>query len=147
MPLSVPPLRRAIATCGLVALLWACGADDGAGGTAEEYCGLVAANAVALDAPVITSQLDIDAVLLVYGTIAESAPLAVRPEWETLSAALATAAAVDPGDSASVQAAADAARAAEPAARRIADYTADTCGITLSIAPLPTTSAPDTTEP
>jgi hypothetical protein len=145
MPWSDTSLRRACVAAGLTIALMSCG-DDGGAGTAENYCALVEANAAALDAPVIATQLDVDATLALYDAVAERAPLAVRAEWETLRAALRTAAAVSPGDTAAVQAAADAARAAEPAARRAADYTADTCGIKLSIAPPPMTSAP-TTEP
>jgi hypothetical protein len=146
MPWSDSPLRRACVAAAIAVTLVACGSDDGPSGTAEGYCALIEANAAALDAPAIATQFDIDATLALYDAVVEAAPLAVRAEWETLGAALRTAAAVNPGDTASVQAAADAARAAEPAARLVADYTADTCGITLSIAPLPTTSAP-TTEP
>jgi hypothetical protein len=127
---SIGNLRACAVLVGLTGLVVAC-SDDASVSSAEEYCGLVTLNQAALTSPSVATPVDVAATLAVYDELAAAAPLAIAPEWTTLADAVRTASTVVPGDSASVQRAADTARAAEPAARSIIDYTASTCGISL----------------
>jgi len=91
------------------------------------YCEQVRTYLPELNTPVLATPADIDHTLTVYRSIAASAPLAVQQEWETMLAGVETAATVKPNDRASVQKVADTARASEPAANRVIDYTYKKC--------------------
>jgi hypothetical protein len=126
---------RSLLAAAVAALLLAGCSDDAPERSTEAYCGAVQTNAAALASPALATAADVEATLALYRSIAEVAPLAVQPEWEQLLGVVETAATVVPGDQLSAQTVADAARSAEPAARRIADYTRTTCGVALPIAP------------
>ena len=66
-----------------------------------------------------------------WRTVAGAAPIAIQQEWDTMMSAMETAATVDPNDTASVQLVADTARASEPAANRVIDYTFTKCNATI----------------
>jgi hypothetical protein len=144
-----PRLTGCIGACALMVLgLAGCNNDKPA--TLADYCGVVQQNIAAINSPLIATQADIDAVLELYRTIAESAPVAVAAEWETMVASLQVAALVVPGDVDSVADASDAALEAQPAYTRIQQYTQANCGTDIGSPPPPTnpatpTSAPSTT--
>lgn len=105
----------------------------GCGGDTPErsegvYCTVVGDHLDALNHPVLATAGDITAVISTWRDVSAHAPLAVQAEWEVLVNSLATAETVDPADPASVQKVADTARAAEPAATRVVDYTQRLCG-------------------
>lgn len=141
-------VRRSLACAVLLTAVGACSSD--ADRSETSYCTTVGASLVQLNGPAIATTADVDATLRLYRRVADSAPLAVEPEWEVLVASLATAATVDAADPASVQRAADTARAAQPAATRISSYTAERCGLQIgnpvaTTTPSASTPAPETT--
>ena len=88
---------------------------------------------------------DVDLTLELYRSIADQAPV-VEPEWQQLVLNLETASTVDPNDPASLQLAADTARASTAAATRVQEYTSQTCGLQIGQVPaitLPPTTVPD----
>lgn len=141
MPPAVTTVRaRSVAFAGAVSLLVvAC--NDTPPRTAEAYCATVAENLDTLNTPAIATTLDIDDTIAVYRLIADRAPVAVEPEWGVLVANLETAATVVPTDAQSVQRAADTARAAQPAAMRVQDYTVATCALQIGTPPAATAPA------
>lgn len=147
MPTSLarPRSRRASVAaavgslCGLTALaivVGSCG-DDPMQRTEERYCTEVGNHLAQLSSPVLATTADVDAALEAWRTVSRSAPVAVQAEWETVVAAMETAAAVDPNDPASLQRAADQARQSEPAANLILTYTLSKCGAAIGAAPTP----------
>jgi hypothetical protein len=103
---------------------------------------------VQLNQPSLRSGDDITALLATWRTVADAAPLAIQGEWDTVIGAMATAASVNPDDPASVQKVADGARAAEPAANHVIDYTYQKCGATIgNVTPVITTPTGSTTAP
>lgn len=114
---------------GAVALAVAACADDPP--SQAGYCQIVSDNKVRLQTPVIADQAGIDAHIALYDDIAAEAPLSVAAEWTTLAASLRVAAAMDPGDPASVQEAADTARRSQVAADRVRAKTEELCGIVI----------------
>lgn len=118
----------------------------------EAYCGAIGSDLTTLTSPSIVTGADIESVLQVYRTITQGAPVAVQPEWQTVLESLETASTVEPGDTASLQRAADSARRAQPAITRIQQYTQQICGLDIGVPPrttaprtAPTTTAPTTT--
>ena len=91
------------------------------------YCDQVRTYLPELNTPALATAADVQHTLDVYRSIAASAPIAVQQEWETMVAGVETAATVNPSDKASVQKVADTARASEPAANRVIDYTYKKC--------------------
>ncbi|MBI4884355.1 MAG: hypothetical protein HY826_09915, partial [Actinobacteria bacterium] len=81
--------------------------------------------------PVIADAIDIGQLLIAWQEVANSAPLAVEAEWNTMIDAMETAATVDPNDPESVQKVADTARASEQSANRVITYTQQRCGLTI----------------
>ena len=74
--------------------------------------------------------------------MADAAPIEIEAEWNTMMAALQTAVTVDANDPVSVQKVADTARASEPAANRVIDYTFTKCNATIGdVAPVVTVAA------
>jgi hypothetical protein len=122
-------------------VLAACNSDEG--NTGEAYCGTIQENLTALASPAIVTAEDIDLTLELYRSIADRAPAAVEPEWQQLVLNLETASTVDPNDPASLQLAADTARASTSAATRVQEYTSQTCG--LQIGQVPAITLPPTT--
>ena len=110
------------------------------------YCTEVGNGLSALNKPAITTASDIAATLKVWRTVAGSAPIAIAAEWDTMVGAMATAATVNPNDPASMQRVADTARASEPAANRVIDYTYRKCNALIgNVAPLVTNPVTPTT--
>jgi hypothetical protein len=95
------------------------------------YCQVISENVVRLQTPMIADQAGIDAQIRLYDDIAAAAPLSVAPEWTTLADSLRVAAAMDPNDPASVQAAADTARRSQVAADRVRAKTDELCRIVI----------------
>ncbi|MBI4885386.1 MAG: hypothetical protein HY826_15170, partial [Actinobacteria bacterium] len=60
------------------------------------YCGQVASHLTDLNTPVIADAIDIGQLLIAWQEVANSAPLAVEAEWNTMIDAMETAATVDP---------------------------------------------------
>lgn len=130
-------MRRTATLVGLATLsLAACGSDP-MQRTEERYCTEVGDHLADLGSPSIASAADIERVLDAWRTVSRSAPIAVQAEWESVVEALEAASTVDPADPESVQAMADQARAAEPAANLIITYTFTKCGAIIGIAPPP----------
>ena len=124
------PLVLVLAGLGLTAC-----SDAAASRTDERYCTEVGTYLTDLAQPMISTPDDIERVLAVWRRVAASAPLAIEPEWEQVVDSFETAATVVAGDEASLQLAADTARAAEPAADRVITYTQQVCGATIGVAP------------
>lgn len=110
------------------------------------YCTEVGNNLSVLNNPAITTGADITATLKTWRIVAGAAPIAIQVEWDTMVIALATASTVNPDDAASMQKVADTARASEPAANRVIDYTFQKCHATIgNVTPVTaTTVAPGT---
>jgi len=125
-----------------MAALTACSSDPPA--TAGDYCQLVSANLAQLNAPSIVDAAGIQSTAELYRSISAIAPLAVQKEWESMTATVDAAAAVDPNDPASVQKVADMARSSQQAASAISDYTTKVCGLTI-VTPTTTIAVIDTT--
>ncbi|MEQ1873127.1 MAG: hypothetical protein ABL953_05310 [Ilumatobacteraceae bacterium] len=126
-------LVRFIAASAPMVLLAAC--SDGAERTESAYCGQIVQYETALNAPVISTPTDIGLVLAAWRSIAQSAPVAIEPEWNTMVDMMETAVTVDPDDPESMQLVADTARASEPAAERVVSYTQERCGLTIGLTP------------
>lgn len=128
--------------------LTACGSGDDR--SAGRYCTAVGDHLADLNAPTLATQADIDTLLATWRSVARTAPLQVESEWNAVVANLETANTVDPADKASVQKAADTARATEKAASRIISYTYSVCGATIGPTKptkTTTTTAASTTAP
>ena len=121
--------------------------SEGAGRTAEGYCGQIQLHLSALNEPAIDDGADIDDAIEVYRTITAAAPAAVEPEWQQLLTSLETASTVDPADPASVQRVADTARATKPAATKVQQYTQQTCALRIADPPPVTNPVTATTAP
>lgn len=139
--------RAALALVAAPALALAVAACGSSPTRAETYCGEVQTNVAVLESPAIQTQVDIDATLDLYRTLADDAPIAVQPEWQQLVESLQTAATVNPADPASVQLAADTARITESAVVRIQQYTNQICGIAIGNVPPVTDIVTATTLP
>jgi hypothetical protein len=138
--LAFPAIALAITGCS----------DDPEPRSEGRYCTEVGNHLSALNSPTLAVPADIDAMLDEWRTVAGAAPIAIQQEWDTMMSAMETAATVDPNDTASVQLVADTARASEPAANRVIDYTFTKCNATIGavtpVVTVPPTSTP-TTQP
>jgi predicted DNA binding CopG/RHH family protein len=105
---------------------------------------LVGQNLAQLNTPSIGDPAAVDSTTELYESITSIAPLAVKPEWETMTSTVEAASTVDPNNPESVQKVADMARSSQHAAATIADYTSKVCGITLA-APTTTLAVVETT--
>jgi hypothetical protein len=123
--LAAPVALTAAALMAAVSLVACSSASDQR--SEGHYCEQVRTYLPELNTPVIATTVDVQHMLTVYRSIADSAPLAVQQEWETMVAGVETAATVNPTDKVSVQKVADTARSSEPAANRVIDYTYKKC--------------------
>lgn len=114
-------------------LVSACGEDDQRSESA--YCGQISNHLADLNSPLIETSLDIGRVLAAWRAVANAAPVAIKPEWNTMVDAMETAITVDTEDPESLQKVADTARASELAGKRVVSYTQERCGITIGVAP------------
>ena len=106
------------------------------------YCTQVGNHLADLNSPAISQRSDVDRVVGAWRAVANSAPLAIEAEWNTMVVNVETAATVDPSDPASMQLVADTARKSETAANRVIAYTQQKCGALIgSVAPTATTVA------
>ena len=121
--------------------------DDAAQRSEANYCTQVGNHLADLNAPSLATGDDIERVVDAWRAVAQSAPLAIEEEWNTMVANIETASTVDPNDADSMQLVADSARSSEPAASRVIAYTQQRCGALIgSVAPTPTSPAPTATE-
>jgi hypothetical protein len=121
--------------------------DDAAQRSEANYCTQVGNHLADLNAPSLATGDDIERVVDAWRAVAQSAPLAIEEEWNTMVANIETASTVDPNDADSMQLVADSARSSEPAANRVIAYTQQRCGALIgSVAPTPTSPAPTATE-
>ncbi len=118
------------ATCAFVG---AC--SDSEQRSESAYCGQVASHLSDLNSPAISTAGDVGRVLAAWRSVANAAPVAIEPEWNTLVDAIETAITVDTEDPESMQEVADTARASEPASKRVISYTQERCGLTIGVAP------------
>jgi hypothetical protein len=136
--LAFPAIALAVAGCS----------DEPEPRSEGRYCTEVGNHLAALNSPALAAPADIDAMLDEWRTVAGAAPIAIQQEWDTMMNAMETAATVDPNDTASVQLVADTARASEPAANRVIDYTFTKCNATIGevtpVVTVPPTSQPTT---
>ena len=114
-------------------LIAACSA--GAQRSESAYCGQITQYQTQLNSPVISTPTDIGLVLAAWRSVAQSAPVAIESEWNTMVDMMETAVTVDPEDPESMQLVADTARASEPAAERVVSYTQERCGLTIGLTP------------
>jgi len=114
-------------------------AGDAPPATDEQYCATVSASLDQLNAPAIVDSAGIEATAELYRSITAIAPLAVQPEWQTMTSNVEAAATVDPSNPESVQELADMTRSSQHAASTISDYTSKLCGVTIGT---PTTTLP-----
>ncbi len=121
-------MRKLLLTSG-VALLALAACSDKPQGSEATYCTEVGNARDELISPNIGTQADVDQAVVLYRALRDSAPLAIEAEWDTLVASVETAASVVPNDPASVQLAADTARASQQAATRVNEYTRQLCGV------------------
>lgn len=98
--------------------------------SAENFCGQLAKELPALDAPLAEPD-DVGDVVKRYRRLDAITPLAIEAEWRTLTELMELAADVDVADPASRQAVADAAYKAERPARDVAIWVETTCGLTM----------------
>lgn len=123
--------------------LTSCDSDSDSAPAGEgAYCTEVGNHLADLNSPVITSTEDVERVIASWRAVADAAPLAIEAEWATVIASLETAATVDPTDPASLAEVAETARASEPAANRVIDYTFQLCNAAIGgVVPATTTPA------
>ena len=114
-------------------LVGAC--SNGAERSESAYCGQVAEYQTELNSPTISTPTDIGLLLAAWRSVAQSAPVAIEPEWTTMVDMMETAVTVDPEDPESMQLVADTARASETAAKRVVSYTQERCGLTIGLTP------------
>lgn len=107
--------------------LAACSDDDA--GSAERFCGEVAANNDALTAPQLEFSDDIEPLLDLYREIGDLAPLAIQTEWNELVTAYETASTVVPDDAESEQAALAAIYSSESSAAQIDAWLRANCAV------------------
>lgn len=112
-----------------IGLSLGCSSEEGS--DAERFCGEVAADPVALVAPLITDQAQLSATISHYEMLIGLAPIDIEPEMMRILVAIETAAAVDPEDEDTLQTAALTAYASEAAAVRIAEWVSSWCGVDL----------------
>ena len=125
-----------------LAMIAACRGDGSTSRSPEAYCTAVGDHLSVLNDPDLSSEDAIEETLDAWNEVADVAPLAVQSEWDTVIEAMETAATVDPNDPGSVQQVADTARAAEPAANRLINYTYDLCRAVIGpVTPVTTTPA------
>jgi hypothetical protein len=105
--------------------------SDAPPATDEQYCAAVSDNLEQLNAPNIVDAAGIEATSKLYRTITSIAPLAVQPEWATMTSNVEVAASIDLTDPASTQRVADMARSSQHAASAISDYTSRLCGVAI----------------
>jgi hypothetical protein len=111
---------------GVVLVGAACGDD---GGSAERFCGEVAANRDALTNPQLVYSDDIEPLLDLYRDIGDLAPLAVEADWNQLVSAYETASTVLPGDQESEQEALAAIYSSEESAAAIDAWLRANCAV------------------
>ena len=142
------PAARILAVIAALVPLAAAGCSEDATQRSEaNYCTQVGNHLADLNAPSLATGDDIERVVDAWRAVAQSAPLAIEEEWNTMVANIETASTVDPNDADSMQLVADSARSSEPAANRVIAYTQQRCGALIgSVAPTPTSPAPTATE-
>jgi hypothetical protein len=91
----------------------------------------------------VANQADIATTVARYRDLEKLAPVAIRQEWQTLTDVVEQAATMDLTTADAGSKLADLAYSSEPAARTVAQWVSDTCGVALRppLAP-PTTGAP-----
>lgn len=107
----------------------AAGCANESGGSAERFCGEVAANKDALTDPPLEYADDIEPLLDLYRSIGNLAPLAVEDDWNQIVAAYETASSVVPGDQASEQEALAAIYSSEESAAAIDQWLRANCAV------------------
>ncbi len=140
-PVSLGRRRRALVLTGgpllgALAALAACGGDDGT--RAEQFCDRLREDQSVLSGLPPTPD-GLDQVVEAYGNLGEVAPLAVEEDWAVITSLVTAAAEVDPDDPVAVEQVRANAVAATQAILRVTAYAADTCGVSLSGLPVPST--------
>jgi hypothetical protein len=107
--------------------LSACG--DGDAGSAERFCGEIAANKDVLTAPALEFSDDIEPLLDLYREIGDLAPLSIQQEWNQIVSAYETANTMVLDDAASQQDAAVAIYSAEESAAKVDTWLRANCAV------------------
>jgi hypothetical protein len=107
--------------------LSACGDDDA--GSAERFCGEIAANKDVLTAPALEFSDDIEPLLDLYREIGNLAPLSIQQEWNQIVSAYETANTMVLDDAASQQDAAVAIYSAEESAAKVDTWLRANCAV------------------
>jgi hypothetical protein len=124
-------LRLLFATM-LVALAVGCG-DETTRSTAA-FCALLGSNVELLEGPLSTPE-DLAALLTRYRELERVAPLSIEETWSVITELVEAAAAVDRQDADAVAALSEQAFAADLAAREVAAWALERCGIPMPRAP------------
>jgi hypothetical protein len=146
-----PRRARALIVAAPVAVfaLSACGES---GGSAERFCGEIAANVEALTNPQLVYSDDIEPLLELYRDIGELAPLAVEEDWNQLVSSYETASTVVVGDQASEQEALAAIYSSEESAALVDQWLRANCGVEIGpvatiVSHTPVTAPPPSVPP
>ena len=107
--------------------LAACGDDDA--GSAERFCGEIAANKDQLTNPELAFSDDIQPLLDLYAEIGGLAPLSIQKEWNQIASAYETASTVVADDPDSVQVATAAIYSAEASAAKVDTWLRANCAV------------------
>jgi hypothetical protein len=110
------------------ALLVACRSEPPR--TTAAFCEALGQALTGLEGPTAT-QADLDALVARYDELAARAPLGVEADWTALTELVHTAVTVVPSDAASVQALIEAAYRTERPARRVEEWAATHCALTM----------------
>ena len=125
-----PPLAavtKAVVALAALGLITGCSTSEGS--DAERFCGEVAADPIALVAPLVTNEDQLIATIDHYEMLIRLAPVDIEAEMMRILIAIQTAASVDPEDEDSLQDAALTAYASESAAVRVAEWLQAWCGV------------------
>jgi hypothetical protein len=123
-----PPVLAALPV--LAWTLVAVGCSDAPTRSTAKFCGELQAHVAEIQTPP-TDPAAIPALITLFSKMGEVAPLEVQRQWESVYSVLKVAEGVDPADPSSVQAAADAAYAADGAANFVVRWAQQNCAVSI----------------
>jgi hypothetical protein len=123
---------RLVTAATLMAVLVSC--SDGTERSTTAFCTRLVDSVALLEGPLSTPE-DLAALLHRYRELERVAPLSIQAAWTKVTELVEAAASVDRDDSDAVAALAEQAFAADLAARQVASWVAERCGITMPRTP------------
>lgn len=124
--------RRRVTLIAVTLLAVSCG--DGSDRSTGAFCDRLTTSVELLEGPLSTPE-DLAALLLRYRELERVAPLSIEASWSRVTDLVEAAASVDRDDEEALEALAEQAFAADLAAREVATWAAERCGITLPRVP------------